>query len=123
MRGPGSAVAGAVAELARRRLRSWRGDDQLYRCRRLLRRAFTTLNQREWTRLELTLTVGDPSGQLTSAWMVAQEPQLLYARSHDLTDGRRRLWRIWDRCAGADVHELLRLARTLDACSDELLAY
>ncbi len=59
-------------------------DDPLYRGRRLLRRGFTTLNQRQWTRLELTLTVGDPSGKLTSAWMAAQELQLLYARSHDL---------------------------------------
>ena len=42
-------------------------DDPLYRGRRLLRRGFTTLNQRQWTRLELTLVVGDPSGQLTQA--------------------------------------------------------
>ena len=98
-------------------------DDPLYRGRRLLGRGSTTLNQRQWTRLEVTLSVGDPSGQLTQAWMVAQELQLLYARSHDLTDARRRLWRIWDRCARSDVPELLRLARTLDAWTDELLAY
>jgi hypothetical protein len=77
----------------------------------------------QWTRLELTLSVGGPSGQLTQAWMVAQELQLLYARSHDLTDARRRLWRIFDRCARSDVTELLRLARTLDAWTDELLVY
>ncbi len=52
-----------------------------------------------------------------------QELQLLYARSHDLADARRRLWRIWDRCARSDVPELLRLARTLDAWTEELLAY
>ncbi len=45
-------------------------EDPLYRSRRLLRRGSTTLNQRQWTRLELTLSVGDPSGQLTQAWMV-----------------------------------------------------
>ncbi len=80
-------------------------EDPLYRGRRLLRRGFLTLNQRQWARLELTLTVGDPSGQLTQAWMVAQELQLLYARSHDLSDAKHRLWRILDRsvlmCDGA----------------------
>jgi len=118
----------AVDDVRRRRQQETLGrrghrDDPLYRGRRLLRRGFTTLNQRQWTRLELTLTVGDPSGQLTQAWMVAQELQMLYARSHDLTDAQRRLWRIWDRCARSDVPELLRLARTLDAWREELLAY
>jgi len=98
-------------------------EDPLYRGRRLLRRGFLTLNQRQWTRLELTLTVSDPSGQLTQAWMVAQELQLLYARSHDLSEAKHRLWRILDRCARSDIPGLLRLARTLDAWSDELLAY
>lgn len=118
----------AVDDVRRRRQQETLGrrghrDDPLYRGRRLLRRGFLTLNQRQWTRLELTLTVGDPSGQLTQAWMVAQELQLLYARSHDLADAKRRLWRVLDRCARSDVPELLRLARTLDAWSDELLAY
>jgi len=98
-------------------------EHPLYWDRRLLRRGFLTLHERQWARLELTLIVGDPTGQLTSAWMVAQELQLLYARSHDLSDARRRLWRILDRCARSDVPELLRLARTLDAWSEELLAY
>ncbi len=98
----------AVDDVRRRRQQETLGrrghrDDPLYRGRRLLRRGFTMLNQRQWTRLELTLSLGDPSGQLTSAWMVAQELQLLYARSHDLTDARRRPWRILDHCARSDV--------------------
>jgi transposase len=97
-------------------------DDPLYQGRRLLRRSFTTLNQRQWTRLENTLVLGDPTGQLTDAWIVAQELMLLYKRSHDLADARHRLWKILDRCARAGVPELLRLARTLDAWSTELLA-
>lgn len=48
---------------------------------------------------------------------------MLYASSHDLADAKNRLWRILDRGARADVPELLRLGRTLVACSDELLAY
>ena len=118
----------AVDDVRRRRQQETLGrrghrDDPLYRGRRLLRRRFTTLNERQWAKLELTLIVGDPSGQLTQAWMAAQELQLLYARSHDLADAKRRLWRILDRCARSEVPELLRLARTLDAWAGELLAY
>jgi transposase len=101
----------AVDDVRRRRQQETLGrrghrDDPLYRGRRLLRRGFTTLNQRQWTRLELALSVGDPSGQLSQAWMVAQELQLLYARSHDLADAKHRLWRILHRCARSDVPEL-----------------
>ncbi len=52
--------------------------------------------------------------------MAAQELQLLYARSRDLTDARRRLHRLLDRYARAEVPELTRLGRTLDAWRDEL---
>jgi len=97
-------------------------DDPLYRGRRLLRRSFTTLNQRQWTKLEATLVLGDPTGQLTQAWIVAQELMLLYRRGRDLRDAQHRLWKILDRCAHSEVPELLRLARTLDAWRPELLA-
>jgi len=42
------------------------------------------LNQRQWTKLENTLVLGDPTGQLIDAWIIAQELMLLYKRSHDL---------------------------------------
>jgi len=54
--------------------------------------------------------------------MVGQELMLFYARSRDLAEAKRRLWAILDRCAQSNVPELLRLARTLDAWRDELLA-
>ena len=121
----GQAAVDAVRRRRQQETLGRRGhrEDPLYRGRRLLRRGFTTLNQRQWTRLELTLTVADPSGQLTQECVVAREPQTLYARSHNLADARHRLWRILDRCGRSDVPELLRLARTLDAWSSELLAY
>ncbi len=118
----------AVDDVRRRRQQETLGrrghrDDPLYRGRRLLRRRFSTLTPRQWARLELTLTVGDPTDQLTQAWSVSQELQLLYARSHDLADARRRLHRVLDRCAQAEVPELTWLGRTLDAWRHELLAY
>ncbi len=97
-------------------------DDPLYRGRRLLRRSFTTLNQRQWTKLENTLVLGDPTGQLIDAWIIAQELMLLYKRSHDLADAKHRLGKILNGCARSETPELLRLARTLDAWQGELLA-
>jgi len=80
------------------------------------------LNQRQWTKLENTLVLGDPTGQLIDAWIIAQELMLLYKPSHDLADAKHRLWKILNRCARSETPELLRLARTLDAWQGELLA-
>jgi transposase len=98
-------------------------DDPLYRIRRLLRRASETLSERAWARLETGLVLGDPAGELTQAWMAAHELRYLYRRGRDLPDARRRLHDIQQRCVFSDVPELLRLARTLDAWTGELLAY
>ena len=97
--------------------------DPLYRIRRLLRRAPETLTERGWARLETGLSLGDPTGQLTQAWMAAHELRYLYRRGHDLPDARRRLHDVLARCVFSDVPELVRLARTLDAWTNELLAY
>ena len=98
-------------------------DDPLYRIRRLLRRAPETLSERAWTRLETELVLGDPAGEVTQAWMAAHELRYLYRRGHDLSDSRRRLHDVLSRCVFSDIPELLRLARTLDAWTEELLAY
>jgi hypothetical protein len=55
--------------------------------------------------------------------MAAHELRYLYRRGRDLPDARRRLHDVLSRCVFSDVPELLRLARTLDAWRDELLAY
>ena len=98
-------------------------DDPLYRIRRLLRRAPETLSAPAWTRLETGLVLGDPAGEVAQAWMAAHELRYLYRRGRDLADARRRLHDVLQRCVFSDVPELLRLARTLDAWRDELLAY
>jgi transposase len=82
----------AVDDVRRRRRQETLGrrghrDDPLYRTRRLLRRDFTTLSERQWTRLVTALVRGDRSGQV-DAWIVGQELQLLYRRSHDLAEAR-----------------------------------
>ena len=97
--------------------------DPLYRIRRLLRRAPEQLTATGWARLETGLALGDPHGELTQAWMAAHELRFIYRRGHDLPDARRRLHDVLQRCVFSDVPELLRLARTLDAWTEELLAY
>ena len=67
----------AVDEVRRRRQQETLGrrrhrDDPLYRVRRDLRRGLLITTARQWTRIELPLTVGDPSGQLAQAYMAAQ---------------------------------------------------
>ena len=98
-------------------------DDPLYRIRRLLRRAPESLSERAWARLETGLVLGDPHGEVTAAWMAAHELRYLYRRGRDLPDARRRLHDVLQRCVFSEVPELLRLARTLDAWREELLAY
>jgi transposase len=118
----------AVDEVRRRvqqdtRHRRGHKHDPLYRIRRLLRRAPETLSTRAWARLETGLILGDPAGEVTQAWMAAHELRYLYRRGRDLPDARRRLHDVLARCVFSDVPELLRLARTLDAWTEELLAY
>jgi transposase len=98
-------------------------EDPLYRIRRLLRRAPETLSERAWIRLETGLVLGDLHGEVTQAWMAAHELRYLYRRGRDLPDAHRRLHDVLQRCVFSEVPELLRLARTLDAWREELLAY
>jgi len=98
-------------------------DDPLYRIRRLLRRAPETLSELAWARLETGLVLGDPTGEVTTAWMAAHELRYLYRRGRDHDDARRRLHDVLQRCVFSDIPELHRLARTLDAWREELLAY
>jgi len=97
--------------------------DPLYRIRRLLRRAAEGLSPTGSDRLETGLALGDTDGELTQAWIAAQELRLIYRRAHDLPDARRRLHDVVQRCIYSHVPELLRLARTLHAWTEELLAY
>jgi transposase len=99
-----------------------RRDDPLYRIRRLLRRGFEHHTQRSWDRLLAGLDAGDIDQQIGYAWIAAQELRLLY-REPDTQRAQRRLLRWFTTVAEHEVPELLRLARTLDAWREELLAY
>jgi transposase len=96
--------------------------DPLFRIRRLLRRGYEHHTQRSWDRMLAGLTAGDDDQQIGRAWIAAQELRLLY-RERDRAHAERRLLRWFTDIADHEIPELLRLARTLDAWREELLAY
>ena len=99
-----------------------RRSDPLYRIRRLLRRGHERLSDLAWERLLTGLDVGDVDGQVAAAWIAAQDLRLIY-RATTRDQAQRRLYRWLVHCADSDVPELHRLARTIDAWHDEMLAY
>ena len=97
-------------------------QDPLYRARRLLRRRADRLGDRAWQRLEARLTDGDPNGEVTAAWSIAQDLMAAYAAG-DTATGRARAEQVIDHAMSCPVPEVARLGRTLRAWRPELLAY
>ena len=63
-----------------------RARDPLYDIRRLLRRRRDRLGPKAWARLQAGLIAGDPTGEVTLAWTVAQD---LMASTSSPTPSRR----------------------------------
>ncbi len=97
-------------------------DDPLYRARRLLRRRADRLTDRAWARLSARLDAGDPNGEVTAAWSIAQDVMAAYA-ADDPADGRARADAVIGHALSCPVPEVARLGRTLRAWRNELLAY
>ena len=66
-----------------------RARDPLYGIRRLLRRRRDRLGPKAWARLQAGLIAGDPTGEVTLAWTVAQDLMALYQLT-DPDQARRR---------------------------------
>jgi transposase len=99
-----------------------RKHDPLFCIRRLLRRRFDRLSERAWARILAGLEAGDVDQQIGLTWIAAQDLCLLF-QAHTRYQAEQRLHRWLVHCADANVPELQRLARTLDAWRGELLAY
>ena len=97
-------------------------NDPLFRIRRLLRRGYEHHTERSWVQMIAGLQAGDDNQQIGRAWIAAQELRLLY-REPDRTHAERRLLRWFTDIAEHEIPELVRLARTIDAWREELLAY
>ena len=99
-----------------------RKHDPLFSIRRLLRRGAEHHSAHSWARMLAGLETGDGDQHVATAWIAAQELRLLY-RCRDRAHAERRLLAWFTAVANHQIPELMRLARTLDAWRDELLAY
>ena len=96
-------------------------DDPLFRTRRLLRRRADRLTHRQRHRLDAALDAGDPHGQVTAAWLVAQHLMAAYA-APDRTAGRDAAEHAITLALTCPVPEVTRLGRTLRTWRGEYLA-
>jgi len=73
-------------------------------------------------RMMAGLTVGDPAGEVAAAVLARQLLREVYAAA-DWAHARRRLTAFYQWCAEAGVPQLTRLATTISAWQDEVLAH
>lgn len=99
-----------------------RTADPLYGIRRLLLRTWANLSERGWERLRTGLAAGDPDGEVAAVWLARELLVEVYA-ARDLAHAKRRLIVFFQHAANADIHELTRLATTIDRWRDEVLAF
>jgi transposase len=99
-----------------------RRDDPLYGIRRILRRRADHLSTKARARLQAGLITGDPDGETTLAWTIAQDLMALY-RLHDPTQARARAEQLIADLRDCPIPELARLGRTLHAWRHELCAH
>lgn len=80
------------------------------------------LSARARERLRTALLAGDPDGETTLAWTIAQDMMGLY-QQHDPIAGRRRAEQLIADLRDCPIPELARLGRTLQAWRPEFLAH
>ena len=116
-----------VDEIRRRVQRDTTGHrgytaDPLYGIRRLLRRRHDRLSIKARGRLQAGLIAGDPTGEVTLAWTIAQDLMALY-RLTNPAQARARAEQLIADLRACPIGELARLGRTLHAWRVELLAH
>ena len=96
--------------------------DPLYGIRRVLRRRRDRLSTKALGRLQAGLITGDPDGEVTLAWTVAQDLMSLYQLT-DPDTARRSAQALITDLRSCPIPELARLGRTLHAWRHELCAH
>ena len=99
-----------------------RTGDPLYGIRRVLRCRVDHLSVKARARLETGLAAGDPDGEVTIAWTIAQQVMALY-RIDDPAQARARAADLIAALRACPIPELARLGRTLHVWRDELVAH
>jgi len=99
-----------------------RSKDPLYGIRRVLRRRADHLSTKARARLQAGLVAGDPDGEVSLAWTLAQDLMNLY-RLDDPHQARDHAEQLIADLRGCPIPELARLGRTLHAWHVELYAH
>ena len=99
-----------------------RTKDPLYGIRRVLRRRRDRLSVKARARLQAGLIAGDPDGEVTLAWTVAQDLMELY-QLDDPDTARAQAEVLISDLRACPIPELARLGRTLHAWRVELCAH
>jgi transposase len=96
--------------------------DPLYGIRRVLRRRRDRLSAKARGRLDAGLIAGDPTGETTLAWTVAQDLMAFYQLS-DPDQARTRAGELITNLRQCPIPEIAKLGRTLHAWRTEMLAH
>ncbi|MGH3672955.1 MAG: ISL3 family transposase [Pseudonocardiaceae bacterium] len=99
-----------------------RTGDPLFGIRRVLRRRHDRVSTKARARLETGLIAGDPTGETTLAWTVAQDLMALYQLT-DPEQARARATELITNLRNCPIPEIAKLGRTLHAWREELLAH
>jgi transposase len=99
-----------------------RTGDPLFGIRRVLRRRRDRLSVTARARLDAGLIVGDPTGETTLAWTIAQDLMALYQLT-DPGQARTHAEELITKLRTCPIPELAKLGRTLHTWRDELLAH
>lgn len=99
-----------------------RRRDPLFGIRRVLRRRRDRLSTKTRARLQAGLIAGDPDGEVTLAWTVAQDLMDLYLID-DPDQARAQAEKLISDLGDCPIAELARLGRTLHAWQAELCAH
>ncbi len=121
-------LANAALDEVRRRVQQTtlghrgRRGDPLYRARRRLLTSHERLSPKAWARVSILLDAGDPAGEVGAAYLAKELLRDVYATT-SVRVARRRLDAFYRHCADAEVHELVRLARTIRRWEGPILAW
>jgi transposase len=96
--------------------------DPLFGIRRVLRRRRDRLSTKARARLDTGLIAGDPTGETTLAWTVAQDLMALYQLT-DPEQAHTRATELITNLRSCPIPEIAKLGRTLHAWRGELLAH
>jgi transposase len=96
--------------------------DPLFTVRRLLRRRADRLSTTQTVRLEAALAAGDPRGEVTAAWSIAQHLMAAYTQTDPAT-AKNAVDTLIKAAKTSPIGEIARLGRTLGAWRTELHAH